>query len=174
MQKKGDQKQLLLLVRHVTDTRFASAPSNHIVYRCHGPAADDVETHDLDLDLDCLAVAADPSTTGPRVAVRPMAADCSSAQLAQPDRNHSAQSCSRSRRSPDQDRTAVATTTAPLSVALVVQQRRLPPRPAPSRVQNLLAACEFPDAVLRARSPAAVGASNRIWNSKLAPPTQRC
>jgi len=132
MPTKGEQKQLLLLVRHVTDTRFASAPSNHIVCRRHGPVADDVETHAL--DLDCLAVAADPSKTEPRVAVRPTAADCSSAQLAQPDRNHSAQSCSRSRRSSDQDRTAVATTTAPVSVALAVRYRRLPPRPAFSRV----------------------------------------
>jgi len=103
MQKKGEQKQLLLLVHHVTYTRFASAPLNHIVYKCHGPAADDVGTHDLDLDLDCLAVAADPSKTGPRVAVRPTAADCSSAQLARPDRNHSAQNCSCSRRSSDQE-----------------------------------------------------------------------
>jgi len=174
MQKKGKQKQLLLLVRHLTDTRFASAPSNHIVCICHGPVADDDETHDHDLDLDCFAVAADPSITGPRVAVRPTAADCFSAQPAQLDRNHSAQSCSRSRRSSDQDLTAVATTSAPVSVALVLRQRRLPPRPALSRVQNRLAAGEFRDAVLQVRSPAAVGASNRIWNSKLASPTQRC
>jgi len=93
--------------------------------------------------------------TGPRVAARPTAADCFSAKLAQSDRNHSARSCSRSRRSSDQDRTAVATTTAPVSVGLVVRQRRLLPRPALSRVQNRLAAGEFPDAVLQVRSPAA-------------------